>query len=249
MRRLLLSTAALIPCVSLAHDVWVTTDKRPAGAVAVINYGDTDKRELVDRSRIVDFDLITTAGATDLRKTLSPATAHSFPVLETGVLPASTGGIISVSYDNGFWVTRPGDQKETNTSPLMEPKAIEPHWTVKYGKHLIGPGSYSVPAKARGEFSVTQDPFKLGVGKKLPVKVMIDGKPQPNVRVRYADGIEALSAEKIPFVKTNAEGIAEVPLERKGAYLITADPSVAPSHPALSKSDHVYIALSFDLTQ
>lgn len=249
VKQVLALVATLAPLAASAHDVWFSTHQRANGVIAVVNYGDTDKRELIERGKIVTLDLISPSGSADLRKGLTPATANGVPVLETGVLPSSSGAIIASSYDNGFWLTRPGDQKETNTSPLMEPKAIEPHWTVKYSKHLIGKGSSSVSARARGEFFPLKDPFSLTVGNTLPVKLVVDGKPLANVRVRYSDGIQILPPEKVPYVKTNAEGVAEVPLERKGPYLITADPNVAPSHPALSKADHVFVALSFDLNQ
>lgn len=245
----ILCGAAFIPVAASAHDIWVTTDKKADQRVAQINFGDIDKREQAELKKIVSLDLVTPSGVTDLRKPLTPGERLGQPVLATKEFAAPAGAIITVSYDNGFWLTRPNDQKETNTSPLMEPKGLDPHWTVKYGKYLVGPGSAATEAKSRGEFLVLKDPYKLKIGEKLPIKLVIDGKPIEGTRVRYSDGIEPLAAEKTPFVKTNKDGIVEIPVERKGAYMIATDPTVAPTAPQLSVGDHVYVALSFDLAQ
>lgn len=245
----LLCFAPMLSVAAHAHDIWVTTEKKGDQRIALVNFGDVDKRELAELKKIVTLDLVTAAGATDLRKPLNAGDRKGAPVYETGAFAPVVGGVLAVSYDNGFWLTRPNDQKETNTSTLMEPKGLDPHWTVKYGKMLLGPGSSGQLANQRGEFVVMKDPFKLKVGEKLPVRLVIDGKPVAGTRVRYSDGVEPLAAEKVPFVKTDKDGMAEIPLERKGPYLIATDPTVAPSAPTLSTGDHVYVALSFDLGQ
>lgn len=241
--------AFLAAPAAFAHDIWVTTDKHADQYKAQINFGDVDKRELVDLKKIVTLDLVTASGSTDLRRPMTEGQRLGAPIMETAPFKAAPDAVIAVSYDNGFWLTRPNDQKETNTSPLMEPKGLDPHWTVKYGKTLLGPGSSAQMTHARGEFVLLKDPYTLAVGQKLPVRLVIDGKPVAGTRVRYSDGIEPLSAEKVPFVKTDKDGMAEIPLERKGAYMIASDPTVPPTHPALSSGDHVFVALSFDLAQ
>ncbi|MDX2142476.1 MAG: DUF4198 domain-containing protein [Rhodospirillaceae bacterium] len=240
---------ALIAQAASAHDIWVTTAKRDGQMVAHINYGDSDLKELVDPKRIVDLKLVSPSGSTDLRLPLSPTKINDTPVFETKTFAAAPGGVIVVSLDNGFWLTQPGDKKETNTSLLMSPKGLGAHLTVKYGKQLLGPGSFGQIAGARGEFIVLKDPYTLAPGEKLPVRVVIDGKPIAGTRVRYSDGIELIHPEKVPFVKTNDDGVAEIPLARKGPYMIATDPNVDPMHPELAEVDHVYVALSFDLSQ
>lgn len=241
--------APLLSLPAQGHDIWVTAEKKGDQRIAIVHFGDPDKRELAELKKIVTIDLVTAGKATDLRKALAVADRKGAPVYETAAFTATAGGVVTVSYDNGFWLTRPNDQKETNTSLLMEPKGLDPHWTVKYGKMLLGPGSSEQVVQARGELIALKDPFKLKVGEKLPVKLVIDGKPIAGTRIRYSDGIEALAAEKIPFAKTDKDGVAEIPLERKGPYMIATDPTVPPSHAALSTGDHVYVALSFDLNQ
>src|SRR5437879_13594617 len=55
-----------------AHDVWLTADKSGDQLSAQINNGDTDKRDIPDRNRVVTLDLIDSGGTLDLRGPLAP---------------------------------------------------------------------------------------------------------------------------------------------------------------------------------
>ena len=61
-----------------------------------------------------------------------------------------------------------------------------------------------------------KDPFDLGRGQKLPVRIELGAKPMAGVKIAYGDGVTPVSDERTPFVTTDRDGIAEVPLARKG---------------------------------
>jgi uncharacterized GH25 family protein len=232
-----------------AHDIWITADKAGGQLKAQVNFGDTDARQAPDRSRIVALDLSGGSGMQDLRLSLTPAQLLDHPVLETKPFAAASGSVIAVTYDNGFWLTVPNDKKETNTSKLLAPKGTAAHWTVKYGKILLGAGSFSRVLHTRIELVPLKDPYTLAAGQKLPVRLELEGKPLPNTKLGYGDGIEPLGDAKTPKVTTGADGIAEIPFTRKGAYVITADPTVPTAYPALAENDHLYVSLAFDTSK
>ncbi len=99
----------------------------------------------------------------DLRHPLREGSRLGHPVLQTQPFAASSGSVLAVSYDNGFWLKIPGDAKETNTATLMVPRGTASHWTVKYSKALLGPGSFNHRVHSRLELSALADPFTLAV--------------------------------------------------------------------------------------
>ena len=232
-----------------AHDIWLTTEQAGEARKAQVNFGDTDDRSLPDHARIVSLELVGSGGKQDLRHPLTETARLGKPVLETQSFKSAAGAVLAVSYDNGFWLKIPGDKKETNTAVLMVPNGEAAHWTVKYSKILLGPGSFSTRVHSRLELSALEDPFSAAAGGTLPVKLELDGKPLAGARVAYGDGIQPIPDAQMPAVKTGADGIARIPLTRKGPYLLTTDPEVAPQYPALAKRDHLFASLTFDLTK
>src|SRR5262245_28466262 len=184
--RLALLGLALAPAAQ-AHDIWLTAGKAGSQVKAQVNFGDTDARQTPDKSRIVSLELVGASGVQDLRGTLAPTQLSGHPILETQPVSGSAGALLAVVYDNGFWLTNPGDKKETNTIKLLAPKGTATHWTVKYGKTLLGAGSYGKVLHSRIEIVPLKDPYTLPAGQKLPVRVDLDGKPLPNVKIGYAD--------------------------------------------------------------
>jgi nickel transport protein len=236
------------PAPVCAHDIWLTADKSGETRTAQVNFGDTDDRSQADVRRIVTLELIDANGHRDLRHPLKEASRLGRPVLETQSFKAPANALLAVSYDNGFWLKIPGDMKETNVVSLMVPNGVSRHWTVKYSKILLGPGSFSGRVHSRLELSALEDPFTVPAGSNLHVKLELDGKPVAGARVAYGDGIQPIPDAKMPSVKTGTDGVAQIPLARRGSYLLTTDPEVAPMHPALAEKDHVFASLTFDLS-
>jgi uncharacterized GH25 family protein len=247
----LISVAAFVLTASsaIAHDVWLTVDRNAGGLNAQINNGDTDRRELPDRNRVVALDLVTGAQDVDLRKPLTMGQRYGQPVLETTSFTASGGALLSITYDNGYWIDSPKDKSEINSTRLMVPGGTSQHWTVKYGKLLLGPGAFSNVVHTRLELIPLKDPFTLRHGQELPVRLVMNGKPVSGVKIAYGDGVTPIPDAKMPFATTGRDGVAEIPLARKGAYLLTTDYQAPPLRSDLAEYDHLYASLTFDVSK
>jgi nickel transport protein len=56
-----------------------------------------------------------------------------------------------------------------------------------------------------------------------------------------------MDEKDIPRYKTDAQGIASIPLTRSGPYLLVVDHELAPAHPELAAKDRYNATLSFTL--
>jgi uncharacterized GH25 family protein len=234
---------------SQAHDIWLTARPASGGLVAEVDFGDLAARELADPKRIVALELVSSGGRSDLRHPLTAGTANGHPAWISAPFEAPRSGVLAVAYDNGFWLQLPGDKGETNASKLMAPNGTAAHMTVKYGKMLLGPGAYSTVLGERLELVALQDPYALPPGATLRVRLVLAGKPIPNTEIAYTDGLAPIPDAKQPTVKTGADGVAEIPLRRKGPHLLATDIEVAPLHPGLADRDHIYASLAFDTSR
>jgi len=152
-----------------------------------------------------------------------------------------------VTVDNGFYAVDPKDGVEANTSKLFYPKAKESWWVPKFGKTLLGPGSWQVLTHSLLEIVPLSDPFAGGA--RLSVRLEHKGKPVAGAKLTYTDGIAPIDEDSRPTVTTDKNGVAEIDLGRKGPYLITADYLAAPTWPELAAEDELYATLAFDLTK
>jgi uncharacterized GH25 family protein len=242
--------AAMVAAPAFAHDIWTTVDKKPGGkVVADVGYGDRDDRALPDLEKMVVMDAITPSGVIHLRRPLKATTRLGHPVIETPPFSIQPGSVIAISYDNGFWERMPGDKGQTNTTELMVPGGTDPHWTVKYSKMLYGAGAYKQVLHQRMELTALKDPFTLKKGDLLPVRVEYEGKPVAGIEVQYEDGISPVPDAKSPKVKTGADGVAMIPMQRVGPYLLVVDANEPAVDKRFAKYDHVFSSMSFDLTK
>jgi uncharacterized GH25 family protein len=240
---------ASVATAAAAHDIWIVSTKAGAQTSAEILFGDLVGPVLADEDRIVTFDLVGPAGKTDLRSLLEPSSSHGHPVLSTKPFATTPDAVVAISYDNGFWVTIPGDDSETNTNPLIIPDGQGAHWTFKWGKLLLGPGAYRQKLGARLELVAMSDPFKARPGTTLPVQLLLNGKPFAGADIACTDGLQAIPDAQQPVVKTDANGIAQVPVKQAGPVLLTTDINVPTLHPALAKQDHLFASLSYDTSR
>lgn len=245
----ILVAAALIgggASAAQAHDIWMVAGPAAGGQTTEIVFGDLTGPTLADVKKIVSFDLVGPAGKIDLRKSLKEETSNGHPVLRAGPFTAAQGSVIAVAYDNGFWARQPQDKLETNAVMMLIPNALKPHWTVKWGKMLVGKGANTIVLHDRLEIVALADPYAVAKGGTLPVKLLLDGKPFAGAKIAYTDGLEKLPDPQQPTVDTDKEGVANIPMPRTGPYLLTTDIEVKPAHPDLTEFDHLYASLTFD---
>lgn len=235
-----------------AHDIWVTTEGQHDGKIiAIIKYGDVAARDVPDPKKVVALTALDGNHALNLRWSLTAARRDGQPVLVSAPFDASSVSMIFVSYDNGYWTTSPDDNPkhhEANTSKLLIPNGKPSYWVPKFSKTLLRPGAYRLMTHTELELVPLKDPFTLPLGSKLPVRAIFRGKPIQGVAIAYGDGLAPIPDDKMPTVTTDANGVALVPLERKGPYLLTSDYDGAPLEPSLSDQDEPYASLAFDLS-
>lgn len=240
---------AAVSAPANAHNIWLTTSGAGADRTAQVVYGDVIGPELADKNRVVAITLVSDAAPRDLRAGIVKGTDHGHPVLATKPFDAPANAVLAVSYDNGFWSKLPGETRETNTSSLMVPGVKEAHWTVKFGKRLLGPGAFARRTDARLELVPLEDPYTIKTGGALKVRLLLEGKPVDRAKINYTDGLEAIADDKQPVATTDKTGVASIPMPRKGAYLFTVDVDAPAKHPALAEHDHLYASLSFDTAE
>jgi uncharacterized GH25 family protein len=239
--------SVVVPAV-FAHDIWLTTDKHGDAYIAAVAYGDTDAREMPDLRKIVTLELVSAGKRVNLRRPLEAQQRLGKPVFETKAFAAPAGSLLAVTYDNGFWVANPDDKIESNSTKLLVPNGTGSWWVPKFGKDLLGPGAYQQVIHTLLEVIPLEDPFQVPMGGKLPVRIEHEGKPLAGVEVDYGDGVTPIPDAQMPKVKTGSDGMAEIPLTRKGPYLLTVEYEGPGTRPDLADKDDMYASLTFDLS-
>jgi uncharacterized GH25 family protein len=238
---------ALTPAAAFAHDVWLVPQKRDGATVVQVKFGDPSHVELADFHKIVVLEVIGPTGRTSLKRPLMQTLPGREPALETRAFTPPAGAILAVTLDNGFYAVDPADGVESNTSKLLISSPKESWWVPKFGKTLLGAGSWQVRSNALLEITPLADPF--AGGQTLTVKVEHRGKPVSGAKVTYGDGKEPIAEDKRPVVTTDRDGTAKIDIARKGPYLLTVDLLTDPTRPELADKDELYATLAFDLTK
>lgn len=233
---------------ALAHDIWLTVNKQGDNATVDVNYGDVDKREMPDLRKIVSLELVGPEQTLNLRRPLEPNNASGKPALHTKSFAVPAGALLAVTYDNGFWIVNPDDKIESNSTKLLVASDKGSWWVPKFGKALLSPGAFTKLQHTPLEVVPVKDPYTLKVGDKLPVRIEHNGKPLADTDVKYCDGLQPIPDKQLPRVKTGSDGIAEIPLTRRGPYLLTAEYEGPGTRPDLADKDDMYASLTFDLT-
>jgi uncharacterized GH25 family protein len=212
-----------------ADDLWITTEAIDGSMVAVVNYGHPNERETPDPHRLVE---LTAFGASELSlsEQVSRAERDSIGVLVTTPVPIPAEPVlIGARYDNGVW-SRVGD-KWFNADRRMIPAASESDWSTKFAKALSSATSRKGEAFRRIlghplELVPQTDPLVLKPGDTLSVLVLFNGKPLVGGMVENSDGQTFLPESAIPRYKSGPDGVAQVPITRKGLQLLAIDYTV-----------------------
>jgi uncharacterized GH25 family protein len=82
----------------------------------------------------------------------------------------------------------------------------------------------------------------------LRVRVLFRGQPLAGAEVERGDGLTPVKEDELPRFKTDADGVATIPLPKAGPVLLAIDHRVAPSDtPDLAAADLYNATLSFNL--
>jgi len=188
------------PC--LAHDFWV----EKAGTTLKVVYGHGSQRLPYDPSSIKEVRAFDAQGK-EIQVGVEKKKDSAL------LVPKEAASVITMMVDDGCWVKtimglKKGSKRDTK-------KAIDFYQALDCSKAILAWGEATgKPLGLKLEIVPLQNVFEVKVGQKLPVKVLLDGKPLPNVEVE--------SIEHKKTAKTDAKGIAEVPLSAEGLKVITA---------------------------
>ncbi len=230
-----------------AHDLWITTIADGDAVRAVVNFGHPAEREAPDLHRLLDLVLISPGGATSLREgTLGEQRIDGAPVLvsQRFAVPAA-GAVLAGRYDNGYWVKTPHGYRKA--SKRLFPGAEDSLWAVKFAKTLLGPGAYATVVGHELELVPLDDPFRLAAGAPLRIRVLFRGTALANAAVELGDGVSPIADKDIPRFRSGSDGVAALPIDRRGPFVLAVDYRAAGKDPALAASDYYNATLAFRL--
>lgn len=231
-----------------AHDVWMTLSSGQVVPQVHIHYGHPDDLQMPQADKLVDLTATDAAGTRLLAPRL--AASRTAPVLISEPLPGIGAALIAARYDNGFWVKAP-DGEYRNTTRRMVTGAAEAITSVKFAKLLAGAGApWAAAVGHELEIVPLEDPMSVKAGGTLRVKVLFRGEPVANATVMRSDGETVVAQDKLPVFRSDAAGIATIPIDKAGGEVLSVTRRVSPSTvPALADADTFSATLAFTLDQ
>jgi uncharacterized GH25 family protein len=190
-----------------AHGLW--TEQRRGHLEAV--FGDGAEDDAYKPSEIKAATAYDRAGK-PLAVTIEPQADHA------RFKPASSPATLFVTMDGGFWAQKP-DQQWVAQGKRQVPGAIDSLRSVRYSLAVLEEKArIEVPKDVHFVIVPQADPLHVGVGKALPVQVLLDGKPARDVELMG----DFRGAPHTVSAKTDADGRASVPVRNDGLNIIAA---------------------------
>jgi hypothetical protein len=203
MRRGILLGAALLlfsTALANAHASWIT---QRAGDYAVV-HGDGAADDAYDPAKVTDVTGRDAAGA---------AVAVETVPQEKSVLlkPGEGAAVLSTVWDEGWWTEdAAGEWHNAPPEGFAGFRSAGDYTT--FVVSYIGLTEAQTPVGHRLEIVPLADPGKLGMGEKLEVQVLLDGKPMPGVAVTN----DVLTDWDIHSGLTDAEGKTAITVANNG---------------------------------
>ena len=131
------------------------------------------------------------------------------------ILTDADVGMMSFSFDAGHWVkgTKGFEHVSTNQAKGVVFGTLKSH---KFSKTLFSWNeNFTKPVGLYMEVVPLVNPLTLKVGDSFPVLVLKEGVPLANAGFESSD-------EEDPVYKTDAYGIAQIPVKKKGLFIVAA---------------------------
>lgn len=214
----------VLPLAAGAHDLVLVPE--PSGNLTV-KFGHPSDWQPAGKERLVE---IQSAGDGTASKSLASSLKGKGLNLEaTRVGSPGKASLVTGRYDNGLWVSMPGPAGKDvyfNTTKAMLPEATSTMSAIKFAKALYAaPGDttvYKREAKHLIELIPQKNPADVKAGGTLPVLVMFAGKPLANAGVEVTDSATKTAEGQEKFT-TDALGVAQVPIRRRGLNVVSVD--------------------------
>ena len=231
-----------------AHDLWLTTEGGANARRVVVNYGHPRDRPPTAADKILDLVAITGDKRLSLMDGLVAGSFHGAPIVQSKTFPDGGRTLLAARYDNGYWV-KIGENLYRNASNRMAPNAIDSLWSAKFAKAVTGADApWSTVIGHDLEIVPLADPATVRPHENLRVRVLFRGQPLAGAEVERGDGLTPVKEDELPRFKTDADGVATIPLPKAGPVLLAIDHRVAPSEtPDLAAMDLYNATLWFAL--
>ncbi|MET1079187.1 MAG: DUF4198 domain-containing protein [Pseudomonas sp.] len=222
--------AALLSPGLQAHGLW--TEQRRGSVEVIYGHGAADdafKGEKVSGS-----------WAFDRAGRMIPITVQRLAD-QARLQPLKPPAVLAVALDNGAWSQTP-DKKWVNQGRLQVPDSVHSLHTYKYSLAVYEEGAKLPPLEALKLVILPEvDPLLVGVGKPLPVRVLVDGKPAAGVKLigDFRGAPHVISAE------TDAQGRAQVLVRNEGLNIIGAELYVPVANDANISERGLFASLTF----
>jgi nickel transport protein len=248
--RLLLSVVFTLASADIgsAHDLWLTIAGGANARCVIVNYGHPHDRPPTVADKILDLVAVTADAKVSLLAGLSAGSSRGAPIVQSRTFVDGGRTLLAARYDNGYWV-KIGDNLYRNVSKRMAPDATESLWSAKFAKAVTGPGAPWTTVLGHDlEIVPLADPAAARLGQTLRVRVLFGGRPLVGADVERGDGVTPMKEEDIPRFKTDADGIAAIPIVKAGPLVLAIDHRVTPSGtPDIAAADLYNATLSFTL--
>jgi nickel transport protein len=234
--------------IAQAHDLWLTTEGGTNTRRVVVNSGHPRDRLPTAADKILDLVAVTADKQVSLLEGLAPGSSRSAPIVRSRMFADGGHTLLAARYDNGYWV-KIGDNLYRNVSKRMAPNAADSLWSAKFAKAITGAGApWSTVLGHELEIVPLADPGAVRPRDNLRVRVLFRGQPLAGAEVERGDGITPVKEEELPRFKTDAEGVAAIPMPKRGPVLLAIDHRVSPSEtPGLAAADLYNATLAFNL--
>lgn len=226
---LLLSTLFVIGQAS-AHGLWL--EERRGNLETIYGHGAEDKAFKAEK--------ISGAWAYDSHGRMIPVTVKRLDG-HARLEPLKSPAVVAVALDNGAWSLTP-DKQWINQGRSQVPTSTQSLHTFKYSLAINQEGA-RLPKFEQLKMVILPevDPLKVGPGKPLPVRVLVDGKPAAGIKLigDYRGAPHQVSAT------TDSEGRAQVLVRNEGLNIIAAEVSLPVANNADIETRGLFTSLSF----
>ncbi|MNQ48696.1 Nickel uptake substrate-specific transmembrane region [compost metagenome] len=225
----LLAAALFIGQVD-AHGLW--TEQRRGNIETIYGHGAEDNAFKAEK--------ISGAWAYDSRAKMIPITLKRLDD-HARLEPLKPPAMVAVALDNGPWSLTP-DQQWINQGRSKVPSSTKSLHTFKYSLAIYQEGA-KLPALDQLKMVIVPetDPLEVGVGKLLPVRVLIDGKPAAGIELigDYRGAPHQVSAV------TDAAGRAQVMVRNEGLNIIAAEANLPVANDPDIETRGLFTSLTF----
>ncbi len=231
---LLLSVGALA-----AHDMFLRPDNHFVGEnskslVRLLNGTFSLSENSITRDRLIDVAIVSPSGRAKLDTAQWNVTGDTSTfTLTTGaagtyVLGVSTKPRVLAMTGKNFNAYLAEDGIPDELAARRREGRLDEATRERYHKHvkaLVQVGAtpsatFSTVLGYPSELVPLQNPYSLKVGATLDVQLLADGKPVANQLVQYGGRTASGGRVAQRNVRSNAEGVARIPLDRTGVYFV-----------------------------